>query len=615
MQGFPGPQRMRWLVLVAAALTGVLVAVTGCSSGHAPAPPPASPGVTTAPPAPPPSVPRLAAGEELPVQIPRMGCPDLSTHDFSRLTEGAVSIALATMVSKSDSTPYDYCQVVGFVEPQIGFELRLPTTTYRGRYLQQGCGGYCGVINLALRSPISTGCAPLTDGTMVVGQDDQGHRDTGPVDVWATDPQLKVDFGYRSEHVFAAAAKAVITAFYGAAPRYSYYDGCSDGGREALMEAQRYPTDFDGVLAGAAAFNQTALNGFEEAYLSTVDFRPDGSVILPAAKVDVLHDAVIRECADPDLGAGTIQDPRSCDFDPGSIACPDGPDRPDCLTGEQVDVVRKIYTGVVDSGGTHLYTGGEAIGSEPQWVGLIVPRDGQRREQILTYRIGAGFLRWLGTWKPDPGKVIDESVFTVDNLKGYLESVGGLYDATDPDLSAFAQRGGKLIQWHGWSDGYIPPVGSITYRQAVIDKLGKQIADGFYRLYMFPGMFHCQGGYGPSHTDLLTPLLDWTERDRTPNAVIATKTTADSDGRTATSGPLTQQDPNARPVTARPVYPYPTQTAYKGSGDRNNAANYAAILPQPHDDHYKWGGGDFRSGYQLWCTSDGRELSCNRTHP
>lgn len=600
--------------MAAAALTAVLVAVTACSSGHAPAPAPAPPGVTTAPPPPPPSVPRLAAGEELQVLPPKIGCPDLAGQDFTRLSEGAVSIALATLVPKSEASPYEYCQVVGYIDPQIGFELRLPTTTYRGRYLQQGCGGFCGNINLGQHPPASTGCAPLTDGSLALGQDDEGHRDTGAVDVWATDPQLKADFGYRSEHVFAAAAKAVITAFYGVAPRYSYFDGCSDGGREALMETQRYPTDFDGVLAGAPAFNQTALNAFEEAYLSTVDFRPDGSVILPAAKVDVVHDAAIAACADPDLGDGAIQDPRACSFDPGSIACPPGPDRPDCLTAEQVDVVRKIYTGVVDSGGTHLYTGGEPIGSEPQWVGLIVPRDGQHREQILMYRLGTGFLRWLGTWKPDPGKQIDASLFTVDNLRSYLDSVGGLYDATDPDLSAFAQRGGKLIQWHGWSDGYIPPVGSITYRQAVIDKLGQQIADGFYRLYLFPGMFHCAGGYGPSHTDLLTPLIQWTERDQTPNAVIATKTATDSDGHFAGASAPTPPDPTAPVVTARPIYPYPTQTAYKGSGDRNAAGSYAAILPQPHDDHYKWGG-DFRSGYQLWCTSDGRELSCTRSHP
>ncbi len=586
------------------ALAVLLLAATGCSSQNS-----GGSGSSTASAG---AVATLPAGQDLPVSLPAFDCAELSGRDFGAVADAPISISSATRIAASDTNPFEYCDVKGYVGGQIRFELHLPTTTYRGRYLQQGCGGYCGMVDLAMRPPASTGCAPVTDGSLVVGTDDQGHSDTGGAEVWATDPQLKVDFGYRSEHVFALAAKAITTAYYGAAPKYSYYDGCSDGGREALMEAQRYPGDFDGVLAGAPAFNQTALNGFEEAYLSTVDFRPDGSAILPAAKVGVLHAAVIKECADPGLKDGTIQDPRDCEFDPASIGCPARKDNPDCLTPEQVDVVRKIYTGVVGPDGTHLYTGGEPIGSEGQWAGLIVPQDGKGRDSTFMYKIGAGFLRWVGRWQADPKATVDSSVFTVANLRKFQDEVGGVYDATDPDLHAFAARGGKLIHWHGWSDGYIPTVGSITYRQALIDEMGQAAVDKFYRLYLFPGVFHCGNGYGPSTFDLLTPLMEWTERGKPPGAVIASKY-ANAGASNAMTGATAAA--GGTPEYSRPVYPYPRHVAYVGSGDPNVAGSYSVRDPAPRDDHYKWGGNAFSSGYQQWCTSDGRALSCHRHRP
>jgi feruloyl esterase len=537
------------------------------------------------------------AGRDLPVTSPTIACADLATKDFNGLDDAATSITSAAVVAKSGTNAYEYCQIKGTISPQIHFELRLPTTTYTGRYLQLGCGGYCGSVNVTTSPAATAGCAPLTDGSFAVGQDDEGHTGTGNSDVWATDPQLKVDFGYRSEHVFAQAAKAVIDAFYGAAPRYSYYSGCSDGGREALMEAQRYPDDFDGIMAGAAAFNQTALNGFEEAFLGTVDFRADGSVILPASKVDMLHNAVIAACADPGIGNGTIQDPDSCAFDPAVLACPDDKDQADCLTSEQITVVKKIYAGVTAPDGTHLYSGGEAYGSEPQWTGLVVPRAGQAQTDLFMYRIGSGFLRWLASWKGDPDLKPTASLFTVKNLKAYLKAFGGIYDATDPDLTAFYKSGGKLIQWHGLSDGFIPPTGSIAYRQAVLDTMGRTTADRFYRFYTIPGMFHCSGGYGATSLDLLSPLMDWTETGRAPDAITAASVSAD--GTTAYT---------------RPVYPYPRQVKYSGQGDKDDAASYVAYTPKGKtaDDAYDWAGGPFRTGYQLWCESDGLRMTCAR---
>ena len=538
------------------------------------------------------------AGRDLPVTQPTLTCAQLAAQDFSRLDGAATSITAASVVAKSDTNKYEYCKVTGVIAPQIHFELRLPTQTYRGRYLQLGCGGYCGNVNVTTSPAATAGCAPLTDGTFVVGQDDEGHTGTGGADVWATDPQLKVDFGYRSEHVFAVASKAIVKSFYGAPPTYSYYSGCSDGGREALLEAQRYPDDFDGIQAGAPAFNQTALNGFEEAYLGTVDFRADGSVILPATKLDMLHAAVIAKCADSGIGNGTIQDPDACGFDPAALRCPDDEDAANCLTGEQVTVVQKIYRGVTAPDGTHLYSGGEAKGSEPQWAGLVIPKEGQTQQDLFMYRIGSGFLRWLGTWTAKPELELTADLFTKRSFEKTMKEFAGIYDATDPDLTPFYKSGGKLIMWHGLADGYIPPTGSIAYRQAVLDTVGSTTADRFYRFYTVPGMFHCSGGYGATSVDFLSPLMDWTESGKAPGAVTAAK--LDSDGSTAYT---------------RPVYPYPQQVKYAGTGDRDDAANYVAYTPKGKtaDDAFRWAGAPFKSGTQLWCEStNGRDMSCAR---
>jgi feruloyl esterase len=190
---------------------------------------------------------------------------------------------------------------------------------------------------------------PLNNGQFALGQDDEGHIGGGNTEAWAIDdPVLKLDFGYLSEHVFAVAAKAIIASYYGSAPKYSYYDGCSDGGREALMEAQRFPRDFNGIIAGAPAFNQAALNAMEEPYESTADATPAGQPILTAAKSAVLHDDIISQCADPGLRDGTIQDPRDCQPDWPKIQCPAGAtDTTGCLTAAEVAAAKRLYTGAV----------------------------------------------------------------------------------------------------------------------------------------------------------------------------------------------------------------------------------------------------------------------------
>jgi feruloyl esterase len=263
---------------------------------------------------------------------------------------------------------YPVCDVKGVIAPQIQFEVQLPTQTYRQRYLQTGCGGLCGSPrdqrplprSAARRSPTAPSPPPPTT------------RDTSaaapPTATSAPTTRCASTSRYRADHLTALAAKALITAFYGHAPRYSYFDGCSQGGHEALTEAQRYPHDFDGILAGAPASITTELNGFNQPWLARVDFDAAGRVILPASKLPALHAAVMARCDGLDgLVDGQLDDPRRCPFDPATLTCPAGTDNDTCLTPAQLTVVRKIYSGAVDAAtGTCTPAASRTV---PNWSG------------------------------------------------------------------------------------------------------------------------------------------------------------------------------------------------------------------------------------------------------
>jgi feruloyl esterase len=556
---------------------------------------------------------------------PKYSCSALANTDFSQIAGASTTILSATLVkpSKSSGTSYPYCDVSGIVNPQVQFELQLPTSTYAQRYLQEGCGGYCG--NVGVTQPAASGqsgvdeCVPLNNGEFVLGQDDEGHIGGGNADAWSvSDPMLKVDFGYLSEHVFALAAKAIIASFYGKAPAYSYYDGCSDGGREALMEVQRYPRDFNGIIAGAPAFNQAALNAMEEPYESTVDYTRSGQTILTAAKAAVLHTDIIKECADPGLKDGTVQDPRDCSPDWSKIQCAAGAsDTASCLTAAQVVAAKKLYTGAVAPDGTHLYTGGEPYGAESAWPGIAIPAsatsDVGLQATTFFHNIGLGYLRSVGLWSANLGLTPDNVPYNQQTFNEYVSTdnagnVASIVDATDPDLAAFYQAGGKLIQWQGWADQFIPPYGSVAYRQAVIDTMGASAVSKFYRLYMFPGVYHCGGGYGPNVFDLLTPLIGWVEQGKAPTAVTAALVSGGT-------GPVGTGRSTGKVELTRPVYPYPEEVKYSGSGSTLDASSYVGYLPKTlFNDDIHWAGFPFKSGYEEWCSLDGsgQNLVCAR---
>jgi pimeloyl-ACP methyl ester carboxylesterase len=526
------------------------------------------------------------------VVLPKMSCEALAFEDFTSLPDAGTQILSSELVPADGSTP-EYCKVTGYVEPQIQFELRLPTKTWTQRYLQLGCGGFCGLMDIdwKLETERQLGeCVPHTINEVVVGSSNSGHVGNGTL--WAVDaPQLKVDWGYRSEHVFAIASRAIINAFYGQEPQYAYFGGCSNGGRQALMLAQRYPDDFDGILAGGAV---NALTGvvMALAWTSIANTAADGSPILTLDKLPVIHQAALAECDGRDgLVDGQITDPRACQFDPASLQCPAGQDAPDCLTPAQVEAVREIYAGPVDDQGHRLYPGGLAVGSELEWRLALFGWNPPFTPGVSEL-LSRDYLRGMAAW--DEQLSYDNLSFDLITFQR-LSHMGPIYDATDPDLRPFRDSGGKLIIWHGWEDSLVPPIGTIAYYQAVQDAVGGlEETRQFTRLYMFPGASHCSGGTGPSEFDLLTPLMEWVEQGIAPEGVIARD----------------RQD--GQVVRTRPVYPYPLVATYDGSGSIDDASNFVAAMPTArHDDRIEWAG-EYRSGYQQWCEWQGTQLVCTR---
>jgi hypothetical protein len=504
---------------------------------------------------------------ELPVLAPKVDCAALAGADVSAAVGAGTGISSATLATAAPG--YPVCDVKGVIAPQIQFQVQLPTQTYRQRYLQTGCGGLCGTLAITVQA--ASGCVPVTDGTFATASNNQGHVGGGSADGnFGADAGLRVDFAERADHLTALAAKALIAQFYGQHPRFSYFDGCSQGGHEGLTEAQRFPHDFDGILAGAPASITTELNSFNQPWLARVDFDAAGRVILPAAKLPPLHDAVMRACDGLDgLVDGQLDDPRRCAFDPATLACPSG-DAPTCLTPAQVTVVRKIYEGAVTDRGEHLYPGGQPYGSELAWAGWFVPTAaGAPQSSTIAWRIGNGWVKYLAFKKNPPVS------FTLNDI-GFdrptfdrVRQLAGLYDAIDPDLGEFRRAGGKLIMWHGWADQAIPPTGTVAYYQAMQDRMGP--TQSFARLFMFPGVRHCGGGDTPNTFDLLTPLLNWVEDGAAPAKVVASR----SEGGTV--------------LRTRPVFPYPFVARYTGSGSIDDAANFTAARPDhPTQDRFPW---------------------------
>ena len=522
------------------------------------------------------------------VIAPATSCATIGQADFSTIPGASTTIVSATPVSASSNTLGDYagCEISGLIAPQIQFQLMLPTQNYQGKYLQLGCGGYCGTDTLSTPAA-SYGCVPVTTGQFAEATDNEGHAGAVFSGAFAADLNLRVDFGYASEHALAVAAKAIIAAFYGHRPAESYFDGCSQGGHEGLLEAQRYPADFNGIIAGAPASILTPLNIFYQGWNALANTGPGGQPILTAADLAPLHAAVVKACDSLDgTKDGLIADPFACHWKPQSIACAPGQTSTAanfCLTAAQVRSVNKLYDGPTTSSGQLLYPGWELRGSEDNWAGWIVPASGPESGSV-DWGIATQTIKYLMNSGAEPDLTINDIQFTTAYFAKLMKQTAGIYDATDPDLTAFRNDGGKLILWQGLADPAISPVGTIAYYQAVQNYMGGPAqTQEFARLFMLPGVAHCGGGDGPDSFNGLGALVNWVEKGQAPTSFVTSK---------VVNGTVTQ---------TRPVYQYPLIAVDTTGGPVTEASSYTPHQPPVHfDANVKWAG-TFSPGYEQVC--------------
>ncbi|SRR5579883_670570 len=446
-----------------------------------------------------------------------------------------------------------FCRVAATIAPDIKFELWLPANWNR-KFMAVGNGGLAGTIRYeSMLDPLRRGYATSNTDTGHTADND-GH--------WAQGNMQRVfDYAFRAVHAMTQADKAIIRAYYGSGPEHSYFNGCSRGGQEALTEAQRFPDDFDGIIAGDPANNLTGL--FIGGHLWITQLM-QGDGYIPASKTQIIGDAVYKACDALDgIKDGILNDPRRCHFDPGTLACKTG-DAPDCLTPAQVESVRKIYEGARTAEGDAIFPGilpgGEAgPGGWSTWI------TGSNRDGGAHTNLGMPFLRYIAfedpNWDPRTFRWNRENGF--DSDVDFLEKkLGPIFNNMNPDLTAFRAHGGKLIHYHGWADADISPLNSINYYESVVHA-NHSLADtkSFYRLFMVPGMYHCNGGPGPNTFDTVKALEDWVERGAAPDKIVASHIT------------------NGKADRSRPLCPYPQEAKWKGSGSPDQAENFACALP------------------------------------
>jgi feruloyl esterase len=462
----------------------------------------------------------------------------------------------------------EFCRVEITLTPSsdsdIKMEVWMPVQGWNGRFRGQGNGGFAGVIDY---DDMATS---VTRGFATAGSDG-GHASIDLTDaLWALGhPEKVIDFGYRAVHLMTTTAKAVIAAYYGTAPTYSYFSSCSDGGREALMEAQRFPADYNGIIAGDPANNWSGL--LANAISNSQALAKLGSYI-PPNKLSAIADAVNAACDRIDgVSDGILNDPRKCEFKPSTMLCGKA-ETGSCLTSAQVTALEKLYAGSKDSTGTTIFPGympGGETGSNG-WSDWIT---GSQLGTSLMYFFGTGYFSDMVYANPS----WDYKLSTVDaDYLASLSSTGQVVDATDPDLTTFIDRGGKLILYHGWSDSAVSPLSTIHYFESMQSVTGEQKVASAVRLYMAPGMQHCDLGPGPdsfgqtgwkpqypltdAEHNMYVALMQWVEDGTAPASLIATKYAVVNN--------------QTSPVMTRPLCPYPQQARYKGSGNTNASTSY-----------------------------------------
>jgi pimeloyl-ACP methyl ester carboxylesterase len=494
-------------------------------------------------------------------------CSALAHADFLHLTDTRATITTAHFVEAKSDLPA-HCAINGVVTPHVGFGMWLPArSAWNHRFFESGCGGFCGIVATSFAC---TG--PLLRGYSCI-QTDMGHKSTLVDAGWANhDLSAIIDFAYRSTHVTAVIGKALNRAFYGEDERHSIFFGCSTGGRQGLVEAERFPKDFDGVVSIAPAANETGA-GMQLLWSIMADLDKQGHPILAASKLPMLHRAVISQCDMNDgIKDGLIGDPRLCHFDPAKLLCKSGPNS-NCLTKAELGVVQKIYAGPHNSAGRSLYTGGLQPGSELNWGKAYLGNGGKAAFYAHMMRQFWRYLAFMSQPPPSWDAIQD---FDWDRDPQRVGGMEALYTGENPDLRHFKRDGGKLLLIQGWYDNSVVPLNTIDYYEDLTRFMGGATGtQSFARLFTVPGMEHCMGGDGAWSIDYLRAIDGWATTGTAPDQLLGVHPT--QKGAAAlrylgTNLPLPASDV----AFSRPLFAYPARAVYSGHGDPTNAENYVA---------------------------------------
>ena len=450
-----------------------------------------------------------------------------------------------------------FCRVAATSKPAVRFEVWLPLSGWNGKFQGVGNGANAGAISYdAMAVAVRRGYA--------VASTDTGHATSNGRDAqWAMGhPELIADFGYRGLHITTDHAKAIVRSFYGQAASRAYYVGCSTGGRQGLMEAQRFPDDYDGLIAGAPAANWTRFQAGGHLW-AVLALNKDPESYVPASKLPIIEQAVNAACDAADgVSDGVLNDPRQCRFDAQALACRSGQDPATCLTPKQAAAVNSIWSGARNSKGEPIYPpymrGAEAAGG---WAGYMTgsaPVSGNHWDQA------SGVFKYMVFENP----AWDFRAFDYDRDVAFTDAkLADTMNAFDPDLSRLRKHGGKLLLYHGWNDPSISPQNTVNYYESAVarwrdqEHAGAQTTQDFVRLFMVPGMLHCSGGPGTDRFDALAALERWVEQGEAPDALQASHVTGGVATRT------------------RPLCAYPNVALYSGQGSTDRAENFTCRAP------------------------------------
>lgn len=506
---------------------------------------------------------------------PAAACTALAKGDFSKVQDAPTQIMDADMASTASDVPA-HCHVQGYVMPQVGFELKLPTSNWNGKFVEVGTGGYGGSTRFGF---LIAWCNVMLEKGYACIVSDLGHATSrtglgnGQTDMlWAyNNLQAEFDWGIRAAHVAALAGKAITERFYGSAPKFSYFIGSSGGGRQGLMQAQRFAWDFDGIVVIDPG--NVMGTGMAMLWNGLVMNDRNGKPLFTAAEIDMLHESVLAKCdADDGLRDRIIGDPRVCKFDPSELVCKRGKTS-DCLTDAQAQAVSKVYGGPRTSTGERVFYGAMP-GSEK---GIIYTAP----QSVLSFK--EAWWRY-GGFVPDPGPDWHATDFDFDADPRRLGMMEALYVPDNPDLRKFKAAGGKLIISQGWDDSGSPlPLNSLDYYEMVERVMGgPEKTKDFARLFMIPGKAHGPGGPGADSIDYMSYIEAWVEQGRAPDMMVGAHLQHEHPEDSSTWGDYVALPKDANRIKfTRPHYPYPLQARYKGAGDPSDHRNFAPVQPAP----------------------------------